>query len=110
MPSAIQYGIPLDAFWYGDLRLLDAYKKAYLRDVSFRAWKIGDYMCSSVYIGVHNALAAKKSELIKEWITFKDPIEKLERKTPISKENIEVEFRRRQAQDNAFVQKILHRS
>lgn len=109
MPSAIQYGMPLDEFWYGDMRLLEAYQKAYYRNVCFNAWKIGDYMREAVYIGAHNALATKKSEMITKWVEFTDPMEKLF-KPKISKEDMEVEFRKRQAQDWEFVQKILHRS
>ena len=107
MPSAIQYGMPLDEFWYGDMRLLDAYQKAYYRNVCFNAWKIGDYMREAVRIGASNALNKKQ---ITKWVEFKDPMEKLEKKKPISKENMEIEFRQRQAQDKAFVQRILHRS
>lgn len=106
MPSAIQYGMPLDVFWYGDIRLLEAYQKAYYRNVCFNAWKIGDYIREAVRIGASNALNKKQ---ITKWVEFKDPMEKLE-KPKISKEDMEIEFRRRQKLDWEFTQKILHRS
>lgn len=58
-----------------------------------------------------NFNAKSKGQINWKWIDFTDPIEKLEKKkNPISKEEMEIEFRRRQAQDWEFVQKILHRS
>ena len=79
LPSAIQYGMPLNEFWHGDLRLLEAYRKAYIRNVCFVAWKQGDYNRIAMEIGAKNALATKKSEHIDRWIEFIDPIEKIEK-------------------------------
>lgn len=58
----------------------------------------------------NNFNAKNRSQINWDWIEFKDPIEKLEKRKPISKEEMEIEFRKRQAQDSEFVQKILHRS
>lgn len=107
MPSAIQFGMPLNEFWHGDMRLLEAYQTAYYRNVRYNAWCIGDYMREAVRIGVNNVLNKKQ---INKWVEFKDPMEKLKKKKPISKEQMEIEFRERQRQDWEFTQKILHRS
>ena len=79
MPSAFQYGQPLDEFWHGDMRCLEARRKAYIRDVCFRAWKQADYNRIATEIGAKNALITKKSEHIDKWIDFDDPIEKIEK-------------------------------
>ena len=79
MPSAFQYGQPLDEFWHGDMRCLEARRKAYIRDVCFRAWKQADYDRIAMEIGAKNAMATKKSEHIDRWIEFTDPIEKIEK-------------------------------
>lgn len=61
------------------MRCLEARRKAYIRDVCFRAWKQGDYERIATEIGAKNALATKKSEHIDRWIDFTDPIEKIEK-------------------------------
>ena len=101
--------MPLDEFWYGDLRLLEVYQKAYLRDCSYRAWVIGSNVNKALSKYFEND-HSKKRTVSFEWEDYKDPIEKLFKPKTISKEQMEVEFRQRQAQDKAFVQKILHRS
>ena len=77
LPLAFQYGQPLDEFWHGDLRLLEARQKAYIRDVCFRAWKQADYNRMAVEIGAKNAMATKQSNRIQSWIDFTDPIKKI---------------------------------
>ena len=71
--------MPLNEFWHGDLRLLEAYRKAYIRVVCFRAWKQADYDRIAMEIGAKNAMATKKSEHIDRWIDFEDPIKKIEK-------------------------------
>ena len=61
------------------MRCLEARRKAYIRDVCFRAWKQADYDRIATEIGAKNALATKKSEHIDRWIEFTDPIEKIEK-------------------------------
>lgn len=99
-----------DEFWYGDIRLLEGAQKAYYRNVCYNAWQIGSNMNVALAKFFNNFNAKNKSQIDWKWVDFVDPMEKLEKKKPISKENMEIEFRQRQAQDKAFVQKILHRS
>lgn len=99
----------LDEFWYGDIRLLDAYQKAYYRNSCYNAWLIGSNMNVALNKFFNNFNAKNRGQIDWEWVEFKDPMEKLKKSKTISKENMEVEFRRRQAQDKEFVQKILHR-
>ena len=100
--------MPLDEFWHGDIRLFDAYRKAYIRDVCYKAWKQGDYNRIAFEIGAKNAMATKKSEHINDWIEFKDPLEKLE-KPKITNENLEQEFRKQQVLQNAWLHNILNK-
>lgn len=61
------------------MRCLEARRKAYIRDVCFRAWKQADYNRIAMEMGAKNALATKKSERVDRWIEFTDPIEKIEK-------------------------------
>lgn len=88
--------MPLDEFWHGDMRLLEAYQKAYYRDKNYTAWLQGSYSKVSVEMGVRNALAAKKKDRISEWVELKDPMEKFS-KPKITEDNLENEFRKQQA-------------
>lgn len=90
-------------FWHGDMRLLEAYKKAYYRNISYTAWYNGMYNRIAVEIGAKNALATKKSNHIDEWVDYKDPIEKKKKDKPKNKLEHEKEFRLHQARQNAWL-------
>ena len=91
----------LNEFWYGDMRLLPAYQKAYYRDVSYRAWIQGNY--DSVAFGTVMANAfAKKGAKKAEYPQWADPMAKYD-KPRITAENIEEEFRKQQAEQSAWL-------
>lgn len=94
--------MPLDEFWHGDVRLLEAYQKAYMRNVSYTAWFNGMYNRIAVEIGAKNALITKKSEHIDTWIDFVDPVIKTI-DDGITKENLEEHYRVQQAEQNAWL-------
>lgn len=83
------------------MRLLEARQKAYMRDVSFRSWYQGQYTNVAISVVMANGFAKKgaKKESYPNW---EDPFKKLNKK-PITKENIEEEFRIQQAQQNAWL-------
>ena len=88
-------------FWYGDMRLLTAYQKAYYREVSYRAWLQGYY--DSVAYGTVMANAfAKKGAKKAEYPQWVDPMAKYD-KPRITAENIEEEFRKQQAEQSAWL-------
>lgn len=89
LPYAFQYGLTEEQFWYGDIRLLETAKKAYERDVSYRAWWQGAYDRVAVEIGARNALASKKTERTDKWVDFVDPIENLRKLTTKKDNNVE---------------------
>lgn len=93
--------MPLDEFWHGDLRLLEAYQKAYIRDKSYTAWLNGAYIFEANSKVSHNANRAKKSDKVEEYSQWKDPIAK--KKKIITRENLEVEFRKEQFGLNAWL-------
>lgn len=88
-------------FWHGDMRLLEVYRKAYHRNISYTAWYHGLYGRIAVEMGAKNALAMKKSEKIEKWCDWKDPLEKVHK--PKTKEQQEIEFRKQQMQQNAWL-------
>lgn len=107
MPLVVQYGMPLDTFWHGDMRLLEVYQKAYMRNANYITWLQGSYNRFAVQIGVSNALATKESEKIKNWLDYKDPVEQMVDKPKITKENLEQEFRKQQCSQTAWISNIL---
>lgn len=97
VPLAIQYGMPLDEFWHGDMRLFEAYQKAYYRDKSYSAWCNGVYVFEGISKAIYNGFGrTKKSDKAEEYSTWKDPMEKYD-KPRITKENVEIEYRKQQA-------------
>lgn len=96
----------LDEFWHGDMRLLDIYQKAYFRNVSYSAWAQGQYTFVAFSTAMANAFA-KKGTPPKQYPAWVDPIEKLQ-KPKITKDNIEQEFRKSQAQQNGWLHALLN--
>ncbi len=90
-----------DQFWYGDLRLLQAYQKAYIRNVSYTAWVNGNYTNTAHSIALSNAFA-KKGAKPTEYPQWSDPFAKIKKKK-ITKENLETEFRKQQIEQNAWL-------
>lgn len=86
--------MPLKQFWYADTRLLLAYKKTYLSDISYKAWLQGVHSFEAHSLSLANAFA-KKGVAAKPYPEWKDPVEKL-RKLHTKKENYEVAHHRQQ--------------
>lgn len=99
--------MPLNEFWHGDMRLLEVYQKAYLRNVSYTAWLNGNYAMVAHSLSLSNAFA-KKGEETKEFPQWKDPIPKIS-KVKITKENREIEARKEQLRQNAWFANMLHK-
>lgn len=93
--------MPLDEFWHGDMRLLSAYQKAHIRNQSYTAWLQGQYNYAAYGVVMANAFA-KKGAKKEEYPSWVDPTEKLF-KPKITRENVEQEFRKQQAQQNAWL-------
>jgi hypothetical protein len=106
IPHAIQYGMPLDEFWHGDLRLFDAYQKAYMRDKSYTAWINGMYIFEANSKVSVNANRTKRTDPVEQYGEWKDPVAKMQ-KTTITQENLESEFREQQLDQNAWLHNML---
>ena len=106
---AIQYRMPLDEFWHGDLRLLEAYQKAYIRDKSYTAWLNGAFVFEADTKVSANANRTKKTDKVQEYGQWKDPIQKKKVKRKITQENLEQEFRYEQFEQNAWLHNIMHK-
>lgn len=107
MPLAFQYGQPLDEFWHGDLRLLEARQKAYIRDKSYTAWLNGARIFEANSKVSANANRTKKTDKVEQYDDWKDPVESIQ-KNKVTKENIEQEFRNLQAEQNSWLHNMLH--
>ena len=93
-------------FWHSDMRLLGAYRKAYLRKTSYEAWLRGNYNEIAFEVALGN-LFAKKGQPKTKYISFKDPIAE-EEKPKITKENLEVEFRKQQIKEHSWFNSLIH--
>ena len=94
--------MPLDEFWHGDMRLLEAYRIAYERNVSYTAWMQGQYNHIAHAISLSNGFATKGATP-KQFPNWKDPIAKKRKKKVITSQNIENEFRKEQAKLNSWL-------
>lgn len=99
--------MPLDEFWHGDLRLFEAYQKAYLRDKSYTAWLNGAFIFEANSKAIANGNRTKRSDKVQEYAQWKDPIPK--KKKIITQENLESEFRKEQFGQNAWLHDIMHK-
>lgn len=98
--------MPLEEFWHGDLRLFEAYQKAYIRDKSYTAWINGAYVFEATSKATSNGNRSKKSDPIEQYADWKDPVQTT-KKTNITQDNLEEEFRSSQANQNAWLRNIL---
>lgn len=100
--------MPLEEFWHGDMRLLEAYQKAYERNVSYTAWQQGLHTFIALDTVYYNYWGKKQNDKNKNYPDWKDPIEQLY-KPKITKENLEKEFRNQQIKQNAWLSSILNK-
>ena len=99
---AIQYGMPLHEFWHGDMRLLEAYARAYYRDRSYTAWLNGAREFEAHSKAISNGNRAKKSDPVLEYSDWQDPWETLKPKEKTATpQNIDEAFlQQREEQQN----------
>ena len=96
--------MPLEEFWHGDLRLLEVYQKAYIRDKSYTAWLNGARIFEANSKVSANANRTKRSDKVEQYDEWKDPIKS---KYELDKENLEIEFRNSQVEQNAWLHNML---
>jgi hypothetical protein len=106
LPLAKQYGMPLNEFWYGDIRLLGVYQKAYIRNISYTAWANGKFNSAAFGIVLSNAFA-KKGTTPAEYPDWNDPIPTMPQEI-ITKENAETKFRELQASQNLWLHNMIN--
>ena len=105
LPLAVQYGMPLNEFWYGDVRLLGVYQKAYMRDKSYTAWLNGAYIFEANSKAIANGNRVKRSDPVQNYENWKDPIPK----PKMAKERIEEKFRKSQANQNLWLHNMINK-
>ena len=94
-------------FWHEDVRLLKARKIAYERNLYYTAWVFGQHNHIGNEIALSNAFLPRGKQK-QTYIKFQDPIKQLE-KPVITKENLEIEFRKQQARQQSWLHNILHK-
>ena len=99
--------MPLDEFWHGDLRLLEAYQKAYIRDKSYTAWLNGARIFEANSKVSANANCTKKTDKVEQYDDWRDPI--ATKKKKITEENLESEFRNEQFWQNSWLHDIMNK-
>lgn len=104
---ALQYGMSLDDFWHGDLRLLKAYQQAYFRDVQYKAWWNGQYSFAGMSGAIYNNFNEKSKNQPFKYPKYEDFTEKLFSEPKITKENLEYEFRKEQIRQQQWLHDIL---
>lgn len=100
--------MPLDEFWHGDLRLFEAYQKAYIRDKTYTAWINGAYVFEANSKAIYNGNRTKRTDKAQEYSRWQDPIPK--KKKIITQENLESEFRKEQFNQNAWLHDMLNKN
>ena len=76
--------MPLNEFWHGDLRLLNAYQKAYVNNIAYTSWANGKMNCIATSIAIQNAFASKGSKPV-EYPQWEEP--KIASKKPKGEQN-----------------------
>lgn len=99
--------MPLNEFWHGDLRLLEAYQKAYIRDKSYTAWLNGARIFEANSKVSANANRTKKTDKVEQYDDWRDPISTKKKK--ITEENLESEFRKEQFGQNSWLHDIMNK-
>jgi hypothetical protein len=89
-------------FWHEDMRLLEAYQKAYYSNTSYVAWLNGYYSFVGHSISLGNAFA-KKGSKPKEYPKWENPMDKFKEKNKYKNINVEDEFRKQQIEQNAWL-------
>ena len=101
--------MPLHEFWHGDLRLFQAYQKAYYRNVQYTAWWHGNYNHVAFTIGINNAFA-KNNEQRTDFVEYKDITQKLYHpEEKVTKENLEQKFRNHMLEQQKWFRSILNK-
>ena len=100
--------MPLDEFWHGDMRLLDCYQKAYYRDRSYTAWINGAKSFEAHSKTIYNGFGRSKGAKAEQYEEWKDPFQK-EKKNEICTDNVEIEYRRLQAEQQNWLASVLRK-
>ena len=91
-----------EQFWYGDLRLFNAYEIQYYRHNSYVAWLHGVHTFEAHSKAISNGNRTKQSDPIEKYSDWVDPTERLS-KPIITKDNLEYEFRKQQERQNSWL-------
>lgn len=91
--------MPIDLFWHGEMALISAYEKAYIRRTSLLAYHTANYMKIAFELAQGNVWSGKKGKY-NQMPEYKDPIRG---KNTVTKENLEIKHRNLMAENMEFL-------
>ena len=91
--------MPLDLFWHGEMTLISAYEKAYIRRTSLLAYHTANYMKMAFELAQGNVWSGKKGKY-HEMPKYQDPMKKA---AVLTKENLEIKHRNLMADNMEFL-------
>lgn len=96
-----------EQFWFGDIGLLRAYQKAYIRHLSYFAWVCGAKNMDAFSKAMYNNFGRKsKTSPTEKYGNWEDPIQKLPMHKPITKD-AESAFREQQLKQAGWLSQAL---
>jgi hypothetical protein len=101
---ALQYGMSWEEFWHKDKRLFEVYQKSYYKDIYEKAWLNGMYQHIALQVNLGNMFAKKG---VKPLEYPHEPFDPFKQKKVITSENLEIEYRDLQKNQNDFIRSLL---
>lgn len=86
-------------FWFGDLKLLNRYQTAYMRNKSYEAWLHGYYVFEAMSKAIYNSFGRKQGDEPQQYGKWVEPFERIKQ----ANETLEEKFRREQYEQNAWL-------
>ena len=86
---------------------MEVYQKAYMRNISYNAWLNGQYNHIAYSVVLSNAFAKKGTKQV-EYPQWTDPMQRFN-KPIITKDNLEYEFRKSQAEQAMWLRNMLNK-
>ena len=92
--------MPLDLYWHGEMSLIVAYQKAYIRKTSLLAYQVANYMKVGFELAQGNVWGGKGKKYL-EMPPYKDPV--ITETVILSKQDLEEKHRNLMADNMAFL-------
>lgn len=94
-------------FWHGDMRSLSAHRKAFIKRMHYLSWICGGSNKLAFELALGTAFS--KTKTVTKYPEFVDPIERARKRPKITKDNLEIEFRKQQARQQMWLHDLLNK-